>query len=201
MRTQALEAAQQELDRLRSLPYDQVAMPSDAATFNDPDWADTYCPVRDDSGDPYCDDAASKGTNSNIMVVRDRAALNFGDQTDPRAPKRAPQKTRARASTADDPAPLPDDLKCSTPACVNVSVRADGIILYTYVFWNNWYSDPTVNWTTPKASNVPRQHKTIVVVARYLDPDASTDGETARSLASVKLSAIAADIPELGQVQ
>jgi len=199
MRTQALEAAQQELDRLRSLPYDQVAMPANADTFSDPDWAQTYCPVRDADGNPYCEDAATSGVNSNIMVVKDPGSLSFGDQTDPRTPKRAPQKIRARPSTASDPAPPADNLKCDSPNCANVTVRKDGIILYTYVFWNNWYTDPSVNWPDPSA--VPRQHKVIVVVARFLDPDASVDDATARQLASVKLSAIAADIPELGQVK
>jgi hypothetical protein len=186
MRTKALEAASQELDRLRSIPYDQLALGTTDPAMNDTDWLTTFCPLRDGAGAPRCSDSVA-------AIVTD-PEVNSSTPADPRQAKRSYGRNTGSLATA--------ALDCGATAasCRKVTVRRQGILLYVYIYWNNWYM-PVANTWSPARTDASSQFKIATVVARFLDPEVGTPGTTARQYATVKLSSVLADVPELGQVR
>lgn len=165
-RQQAISAARQQIDRIRSLDYGDVAL-FDNAAQDDPDWKETYCPLRI-NGAAKC---------STLML--DAGSLGALGVDDPRQPKTAPQRNGANLTcTGSAPNPI-----CPT-------VRRNGILLYTYIYWNNWAN-----------SVLGQQYKLATVVARFADPKDDISTEDAKRYTTVSLTTIVADIPEVGQVR
>lgn len=165
-RQQAISAARQQIDRIRSLDYGDVAL-FDSALQDDPDWKETYCPLRI-NGEAKC---------STLML--DAGSLGTLGSDDPRQPKTAPQRSGATLTCTG-----------SAPTQVCPTVRRNGIILYTYIYWNNWAN-----------SVLGQQYKLATVVARFADPKDDISTEDAKRYTTVSLTTIVADIPEVGQVR
>lgn len=169
-RERALELAQQQLDRIRSLPYNQVGLgdptfdlardPAQGAT----DWYSTYCPIS------TCDDTSAGGriiTLANIGPTPANPYTSYSNMlaSDPRRAKTV--EIGANGQTA------------------NSIYFSNGIVLYTYVYWND---------------AVKQQWKVITVVARYADPPSTLTGSQAVAYSSVRVTGIVVDNPGLGQV-
>lgn len=168
-RQKAIAAARQQVDRIRSLDYGDVALFNTGNLQSNPDWGSTYCPLLVD-GAPDCKD-----------LMLDAGSLGSLGSEDPRQPKTTPQRTGA-------------DLSCNTSGATAIcpTVRRNGIILYTYIYWNNW-----------KNTILGEQYKLVTVVARYADPKSEPGLSDAdiRRYTSITLTTIVADIPEVGQVR
>lgn len=165
-RQQAIALARQQIDRLRSLDYGEVAL-FDANADNNPDWKTAFCPLRL-SSTPKCKE----------LVISAGALASKGAE-DPRQPKSSPQ--RPTTSTA-----------CTTSGSSTTcpTVRRNGIILYTYVYWNNWLNNA-----------LGKQYKLVTVVARFADPKPGLPETQVRRYTTVTLTSVVADIPEVGQVR
>lgn len=193
LRVKALEMATQQLDRLRSLPYSEVKHMSGTGDpfYDDYDWRVLFCPLRSDS--PEC---ANLGGMSYRMVQAE-ASDNFiypSNPADPRRSKRAVNGSSVSCS-ASEFVDVGDWSRCR-----RVTVKNKGVILYTYIYWN-----ACAPASAPLDCADRSQYKIATVVARYLDPQTNNMSDSNRSsirdYASVKVSAVIADIPELGQVE
>lgn len=169
-RQRAIALGRQQIDRMRSLDYGDVALFSTGRS--DPDWASSYCPLRDSSGNPRCAEPNLILGAGSLPRLADEAA---GE--DPRDPKTTPQR-------------LASSKACTNSGTVCPTVRKNGVILYTYVYWNNW-----------KNTALGKQYKLITVVARFADPKPNLPASQARRYTAVTLTSIVADIPEVGQVR
>ena len=177
-RQQALSLARQQIDRIRSLDYGDVALFNDNNA--DSDWADTYCPLLKE-GVTVC---ASEGSDEDKILS---ATASDGILTlpqisnDPRYAKTAPQlSSNTGLACATTTASV---IKCPT-------VRRHGVILYTYIYWNNWHD-----------TNLGKEYKLVTVVARYADPKDGLPKGQARLYTTASLTAVVADIPEVGQLR
>lgn len=189
LRTKAIEAGKQQLDRIRSLSYDEATLTSADAGLDDPDWADTYCPVRDGSGNARCSDF------TNAIVRTDTSARAAADVT--HAKRSVTRNTGSAAS------PAPSYLNCGvspTFNCGPVTTRRNGIILYTYIYYNSW-TNPVAASFSPNPGQRTTQYKIATVVARFLDPKSGVSGSNARQYASVRMSAVIADVPEIASIR
>ena len=164
-RQQALSLARQQIDRIRSLDYGDVALFKDNNA--DSDWADTYCPLL------------KEGVTACVDQVQTASLLTPLTSNDPRYAKTAPQLSRHTG------------LDCTTGTVQTCpTVRRHGVILYTYIYWNNWYD-----------TNLGKEYKLVTVVARYADPKDGLPKGQARLYTTASLTAVVADIPEVGQLR
>lgn len=169
-REQALDLIHRQIDRLRSLPYDEVGMlpanDPDAIAHDLPaggvvdgtrlqsDWKDTFC------GLPQC------ATNARWVIVPNNTT-NPVPLSRPNDPRRG--KITQRGTAAEN----------------NTTVRDHGIVLYTYIYWND---------------AVRRDYKLATITARFLDPQSGQTAAQAKNYASVTLTTVIADNPGQGQV-
>jgi len=184
-RQRALEAAQQEAAKLKSLPFDKIWV--DTTFQNDPDWAGAVCPLKT-ATNSYCRD-------SGRMVFAPSGTPALTDPYDPRWGKLAPERNFADATS------FVNAIKCADPAlCYDTgSVKRHGTVLYVYVYWNNWQD-----------TTKPRLYKVITIIAKFRDPEAHRIGQPYNSKSpltpeevrqsSVRYTTIAADIPDLGDL-
>ena len=170
-RQQAISLARQQIDRVRSLEYEDISMFSTNQT--DTDWLTKYCPLINDDGSVACGASILNGTALS-RVASCPVSLSAACSEEPRQAKIAPQRDGAAMACNPD---------CPT-------VRRNGVILYTYIYWNNWLD-----------STLGKQYKLISVVARFADPRDGLSSTEAKRYTSVTLTSIVADIPELGQVR
>jgi len=162
-RQKAQAYARQQIDRIKSLDYADVSLTAD--NMDDTDWSDTYCPLRGDADAPKCASSAIRSSLSASQLNKD----------DPRETKIGAQTLSSGKRFKMAGAP---------------TVRRKGIILYTYIYGNNWNSPSTT-----------QQYKIVTVVARYTDPKPGVAQSDAKMYTSVKVTSIIADIPQIGQVK
>jgi len=112
------------------------------------------------------------------LVLQSGALASVGSE-DPRQPKSSPQRTTS-------------SLSCTGTGASTIcpTVRRNGIILYTYIYWNNWLN-----------TAYGKQYKLITVVARFADPKPDLQAALTRRYTTVSLTSIVADIPEVGQIK
>jgi len=168
-RQKATAYAQQQINRMKSLDYLDVGLAEDQKSLADSDWSQVYCPLKKTVAgveQPAC------ATN----VIKTLANTTSLKRNDPREAKIAAQTLSGNKRFNVHGSP---------------SVRRNGILLYTYVYWNNWKSPETTS----------QQYKIVTVVARYSDPKQGLAAEDASRYTSVKVTSIIADVPQIGQVK
>ena len=182
-RQKALEYANQQVDRMKSLAYEDVEMPTTNKDGNDismdADWSQVYCPLADG--------CVSDSTLNSKLIMNSSLAVDQFVKDDPRELKICAQYIQCSG----DSCPTGTkrfNMECKTAATFTTcpKVRRGGIILYTYVYWNDISS---------------KQYKMITVVARYTDPKPGLTNEQMKSYTSVQTTSIIADIPQLGQIK
>lgn len=162
-RQKAQAYARQQIDRIKSLDYADVALTQD--NMGDTDWSNTYCPLRGEADVPQCASSVIKSSLTASQLNKD----------DPREVKIAAQGLASGKRFKLDGAP---------------TVRRRGIILYTYIYGNNWNNTAAA-----------QQYKIITVVARYSDSKPGVAASDSKMYTSVKVTSIIADIPQIGQVK
>ena len=183
-RQKALEFASQEVDRMKSLAYEDVAMPTRNKSGNDismdADWAQVYCPLSDGC-------IVSSALNSKLLMNSSLSVASL-KLDDPRELKIAAQSLKCSQGQSCPTGTKRFDMTCRSASDFNTcpKVRRGGVILYTYVYWN---------------STTSQQYKMVTVVARYRDPKPGLTNAQIKSYTSVQVTSIIADIPQLGQIQ
>jgi prepilin-type N-terminal cleavage/methylation domain-containing protein len=159
-RSRALGLARAQVDRIRSLDYRDLAMPSNSsdATQQQTDWLTTYCPIPS-AATIGGDNSRCSSTTTLIRMSSSQQtawasatadAAVIGSRSDPRIGKQVEKNTPAAQSAAS-------------------TYSSNGITLYTYIYWGG---EQNVNGV-PQFAPATKQWKIIEVVARFRDEPSS----------------------------
>ncbi len=156
-RKAALALADRQLDRLRSLDYTDAGMLSLAQDARQGD---------SDWLTDYCPVQGGCAPGGRLVTLSPSPTFASLAPSDPRQAK---------------------IVQKNPPASSSSSFFANGIVLYTYVYWDS-------------AVAASRHYKLATVVARFRDPPSGVTGTAKANYGTVRLTAVLVDDPGIGQI-